>query len=124
MLGRIDLLVETDEAITVVDFKTSRGKWSASQGEDAGEQLLAYSELFGNSFSGKSIRLEFLVLTKTKTPSIERMSVPVSLQSIRRLQAVVTRVWRAITTGNFYPTPSPMVCSTCSFRERCRRWCG
>jgi ATP-dependent exoDNAse (exonuclease V) beta subunit len=31
LLARIDLLIETDEELAVVDFKTARSRWSAEQ---------------------------------------------------------------------------------------------
>ena len=45
LLGRIDLLVETDDAVVITDLKTSRSRWTREQAEDASEQLLLYSEL-------------------------------------------------------------------------------
>ena len=45
LLGRVDLMVETEDALVIADWKTSRSRWSASQAEDATEQLLCYSAL-------------------------------------------------------------------------------
>src|SRR5688572_11716193 len=35
LLGRIDLLVESDNALVVTDLKTSRARWSRDQADDA-----------------------------------------------------------------------------------------
>ena len=42
VLARIDLIVESDDAVTVTDLKTARSRWSAGQAEDSGEQLLEF----------------------------------------------------------------------------------
>jgi len=47
LYGRIDLVTEDDDRLVLTDFKTSRGKWSTEQAEDAGEQLVLYSKLAG-----------------------------------------------------------------------------
>jgi putative RecB family exonuclease len=39
LLGRIDLLLETDDAVVVQDFKTSRSAWNEYQAENQSEQL-------------------------------------------------------------------------------------
>ncbi len=45
LLGRVDLLLESPEAVTIVDLKTSRSsRWSAEQVDDQAEQLLLYSD--------------------------------------------------------------------------------
>jgi putative RecB family exonuclease len=124
LLARIDLIVETDDAITVTDLKTSRSKWSASQAENSGEQLRLYSELARQLVPGKTVRLEFAVLTKTAKPVAERWPVTLDPQRIARTKQIVKRVWNAIELGVFYPAPSPMNCPSCAFRDQCRAWSG
>jgi CRISPR/Cas system-associated exonuclease Cas4 (RecB family) len=33
-------------------------------------------------------------------------------------------VWRAIQAGQFFPSPSPLNCHSCPYREPCRAWSG
>jgi len=66
LLARIDLIVETTDALNVIDFKTSRSRWSSDQAASAGEQLLLYSELARQLSPEKQLRLQFAVITKTK----------------------------------------------------------
>jgi putative RecB family exonuclease len=124
LLARLDLIVETDEAVVITDFKTSRSRWNQQQAEQAGEQLLLYSELVKELVPGKPLQLEFLVITKTKQPNLERYSVPVSQSRIDRVRTMVERVWDGINSGLFYPAPSPMSCGSCPFQEPCRKWTG
>jgi putative RecB family exonuclease len=122
LYGRVDLLTEDDDRLVITDIKTSRGKWSAEQVEDSGEQLLLYSHLASEIAPGKKIATRFLVLTKTKEPVIEEHVREVNPTAVKRTLAGVERVWRAIESGVFYPAPSTMNCSGCGYRAACRTW--
>jgi CRISPR/Cas system-associated exonuclease Cas4 (RecB family) len=124
LYGRIDLLTEDDDTLTVTDIKTSRGKWSVEQVEDSGEQLLLYSKLASELAPGKNVMTRFLVLTKTKEPAIEEHVREIEPGSVKRTVAGAERVWRAIQAGVFYPAPSTMSCSSCGYRAACRAWMG
>lgn len=124
LLGRIDLLVETADEIVVTDVKTARSRWSDEQAKDSGDQLLLYSELVRSLVPGKSIKLRFVIITKTKQPAIDVHYVPLDPHRLTRTKRTVEHVWKSITAGNFYPAPSPMSCPTCPFRLACRDWQG
>jgi putative RecB family exonuclease len=124
LLGRLDLIAETNEAVVVSDLKTSRSRWSSNQVEESSEQLLLYHELVKTFIPTKRVHLHFAVLTKANKPDLDLIEVPVIQQRIDRTKLVVERVWRAIQAEVFYPAPSAMQCSTCSFRTPCRDWTG
>ncbi len=124
LLGRIDLIMETADALVVTDLKTSRSRWSRDQADDSAAQLLIYSELVRDFAPQKRVRLQFAVLTKTKDPAIDLHEVPVDVRRIDRTKRIVERVWKAIDSEAFYPSPSPMQCPGCSFRKQCRAWTG
>jgi putative RecB family exonuclease len=124
LYGRVDLLTEDSDSLVVTDIKTSRGKWSAEQVEDSGEQLLLYSHLASEISPGKKIATRFMVLTKTKEPVVEEHVREVEPAAMKRTLAGVERVWRAIESGVFYPAPSTMNCSSCGYRAACRAWMG
>ena len=124
LLARLDLLTETDDAITVTDFKTARSAWSNQQAEDSGSQLLLYGELVRRLLPHKPLRLEFIVVAKTKEISIARHTVALNQHSLARTIRIAERVWRAIEAQHFYPNPSAMSCPSCPFRDPCRRWTG
>jgi putative RecB family exonuclease len=123
LLARLDLLVETDDALVVTDFKTSRARWLASDGEVAAGQLLVYHELV-ERFSEKPIRLRFAVLTKGKKPTVDVIEVRADSSRTLRIRGLIRRVWRAIQGGHFYPAPSAMQCPSCPFQTQCRAWTG
>jgi hypothetical protein len=110
--------------LVVTDLKTSRGKRSAEQVGDSGEQLLLYSHLASEISPGKKIATRFLVLTKAKDPVVEEHVREVEPGAVKRTLAGVERVWRAIDSGVFYPAPSTMSCSSCGYRAACRVWMG
>ena len=124
LLARIDLLIDTGDELVVRDFKTSRSAWGAGKADDSAEQLLVYSELARKLTPEKSLRMEFAVLSKTKTPSVESHPVEGSSQRVERTKQVVQRVWQAIEDRHFYSTPSPIACGSCAFQQQCRAWCG
>jgi putative RecB family exonuclease len=124
LYGRVDLLTEDSDSLVITDIKTSRGKWSAEQVEDSGEQLLLYAHLASEISPGKKIATRFLVLTKTKEPVVEEHVREVEPAAVKRTLAGVERVWRAIEGGHFYPAPSMMNCSSCGYRAACRAWAG
>jgi CRISPR/Cas system-associated exonuclease Cas4 (RecB family) len=122
LFGRVDLLTEDSDSLVITDIKTSRGKWSAEQVEDSGEQLLLYSHLASEISPGKKIATRFLVLTKTKEPVIEEHVREVEPAAVKRTLAGVERVWRAVESAVFYPAPSTVACAGCGYRSACRAW--
>ncbi|REJ74266.1 MAG: PD-(D/E)XK nuclease family protein [Planctomycetota bacterium] len=122
LLARIDLLAESDDAVTVTDFKTSRSRWSAEQAAINADQLLLYSQLLREVAPGKPLRLQFVVLTKTKQPAVEAIDVPYDPQQVERTWRIAQEVWRSIEAGRFWPNPSLTHCPACPFRAECRAW--
>lgn len=124
LLARVDLITDAPDALVISDWKTSRSRWSREQVDESAEQLLLYSELAQDFAPGKSIRIEFAVLTKTKEVCIERHTQLVDRLQVARIKRIVEHVWQAIQAEYFYPSPSPTICSTCPFRQPCRKWPG
>lgn len=124
LVGRVDLILETDDEVVVRDFKTARSAWSSEQVADSAGQLLLYHELVKPLAGDKPVRLEFAVLTKGKLPEVVIHPVQADPRQIERTKKVVERVWRAIEAESFFPSPSPLNCCTCPFRAPCRAWTG
>ncbi len=110
LYGRVDLRTEDADSLVVTDIKTSRGKWSAEQVEDSGEQLLLYSHLASEITPGKKIATRFLVLTKTKEPVIEEHVREVKPGNVKRTLANVERVWRAACRRAWRRSRTPARC--------------
>jgi len=120
--GRVDLVVATQDDLIITDWKTSRSRWSEQQFEDATDQLVLYAELIQHWLPRRNLRLDFVILTKSNEAALDHVSVPWCPSLAKRTKQVVATVWRALQGGHFYPTPSPLACSGCSFRAACRRW--
>lgn len=123
-LARVDLIVENDDCVSITDFKTARSSWSQEHVRDSAEQLLLYHELARPLGGGKPIKLQFAVLTKTKIPQLAVHEVRADPQKIQRTKRIVEKVWHSIAAENYYPSPSPIACGVCPYREPCREWTG
>lgn len=127
LLARADLIVETVDGLLIRDFKTSRSRWTEAKCQAAAPQLLLYGALaeqrFGATADGR-LHLEFVVLTKTRVPSVDTHVIEPDPVQWARTERVIARVWSAMATGHIYPSPSPLNCTTCPFQRRCQRWCG
>jgi len=124
LLARIDLLIETDDALHLLDLKTARTSWNEDNVARSTGQLLLYSELVKHMADGKPLRLGFAVLTKGKFPDLTVHPVMHDPKQVERTKRIVEKVWRSIECGHFFPSPSPMQCPTCPYREPCRNWMG
>ena len=85
---------------------------------------MLYGELARRLIPSKPLAAEFWVLTKQKTPVAERFAVAFDPERAARTKRVLQKVWAAIAAGHFYPSPSPMQCPGCAFREACSGWRG
>lgn len=124
LLGYVDLLIETRDAVLIRDFKTSRSAWDSSQANDQSDQLLLYADLVRQAIPDKTIRLQFVVLTKTREPKVQLLEPVFSERRQQGTKRMIEVVWSAIQAGHFYPSPSPLQCGTCGFRRHCEAWRG
>jgi CRISPR/Cas system-associated exonuclease Cas4 (RecB family) len=124
LLARLDLIVATEKALVITDFKTAARSWGDMQVLDASPQLLLYGEIARGLADGKPIELRFAVFTKAKQPRFEMHPVRFDSSSLGRTKRVVQRIWQAIQSGHFYPSPSPLQCPSCPFRAPCAAWRG
>lgn len=120
LLARLDLLIDAGDSLVVRDFKTSRSKWSAEQLDVEAAQLLLYHEVVRELADGRPIHLEFVILTKTKAPSIDIHRVEFDEARLRWQADAFRSTWQAIRAGSFFPSPSVLACSGCSYRNACR----
>ena len=121
VLAKVDLVYESADNIIVRDFKTSRSKWNPEKATESADQIILYGRMLRDISRGmdKPIQGEFVVLTKQKTPQVQVLDVPVTAEGIRRTQESIATTWQAVLAANFYPSPSPMNCSTCQYKSRC-----
>ena len=121
VVARVDAIWQDDDFLHVVDYKTSRSRWSEDKVNESADQLLLYHHMAGSMSRHLDlpIKLNFGVITKAMSPAVQLLDVPVSPGRVRQVISLIEQVWGAIQAGNFYPSPSPMNCSTCPFKARC-----
>jgi CRISPR/Cas system-associated exonuclease Cas4 (RecB family) len=120
LVARIDLLMETDDAVVLTDLKTSRSRWSLDHVTDSSGQLLLYSKLARELVPHKRLVTQFAVLTKAKSPALDLHPVPVDVPRVENSLRLAGLIWQAICAGHFYPIPSFLNCPTCPYRDVCR----
>ena len=124
LLGIVDLLLDTEEAARVIDFKTSSR--SSPPFEVTHEvQLSSYAWLYRQLTGRIESGLEIRSLIKTKTPKVEVHAYPARTeQHFRRLFGVIREYLDALDAGRFNFRPG-WGCGMCEFRDtHCRRWEG
>ena len=123
VLCRVDLIWQDPApgAMHLVDFKTSRGRWSQEKADTSAEQLLLYQHMAYAMASDLELptRLQFIMLTKHRAPVVEVFDVAGDAGRLNQIKETFSSVWAGIAAGNFYPNPSPQNCSTCPFKSRC-----
>ena len=123
LVGRIDLVEEHKDCLLVVDVKTSKNKWSPQQVEEHSSQLVLYREAVKTMAAelGKPIRLGWEIITKAKTPQVERIVVDQPEEAISRQVRIAQEVVRAIEASVFIPQTG-WACASCPWAGPCREW--
>lgn len=121
LLAKVDLVTQTNGALHVVDFKTSRSRWSEAKALESAEQPQLYAATVARMARvlRVPVKLHFAVITKAKKPIVQLLPVPTNANTLMVLKETAVQTWAAIKAGNFYPSPSPMTCTTCPFKSRC-----
>lgn len=125
LVGRIDLIVLSGDTLRVIDFKTSRARWSDTKVEEASPQLLLYLDLVWpivEATEASQLQLEWLVLTKTKEPAVEVHRASPDPRRMIWVRSMIRQAWKAIAAEHFYPNPSTVNCSSCPYAKACSTW--
>ncbi len=121
LLAKVDLVTATEGSLHVIDFKTSKSRWTDEKARESADQLVLYGQTVSQMSRslGLPVKLHFAIITKHKKPLVQLLPVASDAERVKLMRESVGQVWQAIQTGNFYPIPSPMHCTTCQFRSRC-----
>src|SRR5205807_1349330 len=73
VLAKVDLVTQREDGIHVVDFKTSRSRWTEQKAQESAEQLLLYRASVGrlSRHLDMPVKLHFAILTKHKPPLVQ-----------------------------------------------------
>jgi hypothetical protein len=121
VVARVDLVTRTADGLHVVDFKTSRSRWTDQKAVELADQLVLYGVTVERMrrHLDLPVKLHFAVLTKARTPVVQVLDIPADAGRMAAMRQNIAQLWQAIQVGNFYPSPSPMNCTTCPYRSRC-----
>lgn len=122
LIAVIDLLHRDDNGLMVSEFKTSGRRFSESEAATT-LQASCYVHAVQERFD-ESVGIRYVVLVKTKKPTIQYLNTARCDSDLSRLGDVVQAVERAIEAEAFYPIESPMNCAGCAFYRQCREWKG
>lgn len=119
--GCVFLIAKTRRDLVLRDYRISRSRLTDEQLETATDSVLLLGELARLTYgASRSLQLESIVLFKTKDATIDTYLLAASSAAASRAKVTAEHVWRAIHARAFYPTPSPIHCSSCPFRQPCR----
>jgi RecB family exonuclease len=114
-VGYIDLLMVDDTGqLGLVDFKTTRSRWSSATLKENSGQLVLYESLLDTDTTHSS----FVTVTKAKAPKVQQLTVEGSEQQLDALHEQVRHVWRGIESGAF-PAHPGWGCGSCGYQDRC-----
>jgi putative RecB family exonuclease len=124
LAGRIDLITWQDDELVITDYKTARSFWNSDTAQQNASQLLLYAEGLKQMADELDARitLQFIILTKAKTPKIASLPVQFAPDQLARTKLTVRRVVDAMKHQAVYPSPSPLNCSICPYQRRCEAW--
>ena len=118
--GKTDFVRSTDEGLILRDYKTTKSKWNLDKVEEAAPQLRLYAALLDHELDGwkKVVGIEFVTVTKAKTPIVQLHQVHSRPESIGACVSQIGEVWRGIESGVF-PTRPGWPCKSCPFASQC-----
>jgi CRISPR/Cas system-associated exonuclease Cas4 (RecB family) len=115
-----DLITRPAGGLAVLEYKTSGRAYSRSEA-DTSLQATCYASV-GQEAYGVLPALEYVVLVKTRTPKVQRVTTRRAEGDFGRLGDLIQAVDRAVDAGIFYPVETPLNCSGCPYRGPCRDW--
>lgn len=116
-----DLITANEtQDLKVSEFKTSSRSYSESEAH-LSLQPTCYVHAVAESY-GQTAPVELIVLVKTKTPKVQRITTTRESAEFGRLGDLVQTIERSTELGIFYPVENPMNCGNCTFRRQCLEW--
>ena len=118
--GKVDFVRITKDGLILRDYKTTKSKWNADKVEEAAPQLRLYAALLDRELESwrKVVQIEFVTITKAKTPIVQLHQVHSRAESVQGCIDQIGQVWRGIQSGVF-PTRPGWPCKTCPYAAQC-----
>lgn len=118
--ARIDVMWQAQDTLHLMDFKTSRSRWTQAKCDESSDQLRLYAHMARQAMDTDNIQLHFGVMTKAKKPVIQNLQVDIPADD--KIDDIVTQalpIFEGMMQGIDFTNPNPMNCSTCPYRPVC-----
>ena len=120
LIGEIDCAVEKAGARTLVDWKTSGRRWPKDK---ASKDWQPTAFLYGYGIKhGLAPDFRFDVVTKAKTPALERHETTRTADDFVRLAEYARLAENMIAAEHYCPNEMSFFCGGCPYQEPCRNW--
>ena len=121
LIGEYDLVIEDDQGVIVVDWKTAARRWPEGK---ADSDLQATCYLYARSMSDpeREARFRFDIVTKAARPAVVHLETTRDEDRFRRLEALVGGVEALVRAEAFLPSEQSFACSDCPYGEACKAW--
>lgn len=118
--GYIDLVVEDDEGLNLVEFKSAGRRWPQADA-DSSLQATLYTLAAQQIFPGQNINVRFDVITKAKAPRFQSLGTCRGIWAVNRASNLIAAAEDAVDKGVFHPVQS-FRCAGCAYRAQCKTW--
>ena len=127
LIGELDMVLDNSTPFDdtpvpplVVDFKTAARSWPEDK-PDHDLQATLFTYAYEKSY-GKRPDFRFDIITKAKTPKVQRLMTDRSDESLMRMEKTLRMADKAIGAGIFMPNDCSFSCVDCPFADACKSW--
>ena len=127
LIGELDMVLDNSTPFDdtpvpplIVDFKTAARCWAEDK-PDHDLQASVFTYAYEKNY-GKRPDFRFDVVTKTKTPKVQRLMTDRSDESLMRMEKMLRMADKAISAGLFLPNDCSFACVDCPFADACKSW--
>ena len=127
LIGELDMVLDNSTPFDdspvpplIVDFKTAARSWPENK-PDHDLQATVFCYAYEKTY-GKRPDFRFDVVTKAKTPKVQRLMTDRSDDSLMRMEKTLRMADKAIGAGIFMPNDCSFACADCPFADACKAW--
>ncbi len=127
LIGELDMVLDNSTPFDdspvpplIVDFKTAARSWPEDK-PDHDLQATMFTYAFEKRY-GKRPEFRFDIVTKAKTPKVQRLMTDRSDESLMRMEKTLRMADKAISAGIFMPNDCSFACADCPYADACKSW--
>ena len=121
LIGEYDLVVESNDGVVIVDWKTAARRWSEQKARTE-LQPTAYLLAWNQGTSPEPATFRYDIVTKTKTPAVQRIKTIRHPSDGLRLVEKIKIIEKMVRAELFLPNDQGWACSGCPYSLACEAW--